>query len=211
MCLTRNRSMQRLQSHMPQPSRSKPLLAQRRAGHGMATALTPALALKYHRFMRFYRFSGPRRSHPRLFGLIAAAVVACTVAILAGCTPYPVPSVSEMTTTYQEHAAAFTQIAGWAKTDGDFALDAGAEGPLSNGLLPTREASYRKVMANLGAKRIESHDGELSVLFGSEGLGVSGVEWGYYFSSVSKPLSEEDSGYESTPVGGGWFGYVYRF
>ncbi len=129
---------------------------------------------------------------------------------LSGCKSSE-PPVQALHDNYAAHRAAFSMVATSAASHGDLTV-ARAYSSTSTGTVPAvLRTRYKDFLREVGAKQIEFWDDVITVQVESEGLAVSGMEWGYYHTIDSRPLDESDSGYESTALGGGWYTYIYRF
>jgi len=151
--------------------------------------------------------------------LVAALVLLLFALSTGGCSSFSVPSVDQLVSRYQTNRAHFAQIAGLASVDATFGVEVDKYGARGIDIKDKVVSRYSKALATIGATHVSASDHTLDVTLGSEGLAVSGAEWGYYYSTdsaeetVSLDVARSPDAPEMWlyPLGDGWYATVYRF
>jgi len=149
---------------------------------------------------------------------LCASVVVLTLLALGGCGP-DVPTVDEMVAHYEANRAGFGRIARSIPPDGSFRVDLSEGAVASDGVSAFEAAKYVEMLREVDATYLQSWEGDFEVLLGSEGLAVSGVDWGYFHSTEAPDdlvTLEEARSWNAPrlwyyPLGDGWYAKVYSY
>jgi hypothetical protein len=164
----------------------------------------------------------PRRGRWFLGAIVALLAIGLIVAAAAIFrllfAPFIVPSIDTLAADYHAHRSEFARLTPLA-AQGNFVIDLKRHAARASALGTGTVTSAKEALRSIGAQRIEGYDGTLDVELGSEGLAVSGVSWGYYYSSAvpSETVSVDVARGNDAPrlwyvqLGDGWYATVYRF
>lgn len=149
--------------------------------------------------------------------MVASILAVAALGLAAGCQSSQ-PSPTSLRENYGANRAEFESVVASGQTHGDLTV-ARAYSSTPTGTVPARlRERYKDFIRKVGAQQIGFNDGDIDILSGSEGLAVSGVEWGYLHTAKPpdgvRPWSEatayrDDISYFE--LGDDWYVYVYRF
>ncbi|MDP3630247.1 MAG: hypothetical protein Q8S43_04750 [Actinomycetota bacterium] len=149
--------------------------------------------------------------------ILYVAVVLTIAGIAAGCASSESP-VESLRENYRANSSEFEAIAALGATHGNLTV-APDYSSTPTGAVPAQiRDAYKGFLREVGAQEVQVWDGDIEVRMGSEGLAVSGVDWGYaHYGSPPSPVlpwssaSETDDEMSYFDLGEGWYVYVYRF
>ena len=158
-----------------------------------------------------------RRSSRFAERILSVALVLTIAGFAAGCASAE-PTVESLREHYRVNRSEFEAIAALGATHGNLAV-APTYSSTPTGAVPAQiRDAYKGFLRDVGAQKVQVWDGDIDVKMGSEGLAVSGVEWGYaHYGSPPSPVlpwsnaSETNDEMSYFDLGEGWYVYVYRF